>query len=352
MNTKLIEQSTKEEVIRGYSEDNKGFKCLLCGKYFTKGEIYDFNGKLYEAEKMVQLHIQESHESVLSSLLKLSSNDVGISDLQLGLLSLFAGGLSDKQISENLGVASSTIRNHRYKLREKERQAKVFLVIMELLEQKQGRVSKGTKSRIVKTEQTPTNSYTKLNNKTSIAENEVAAAVNKTEEVIMVRPNTAKASEIKDITQELNISIENYNRTDNINSKADGKNKTNIKEYETQSINNYIIEDTYNNSRQNDYLYVEGIGIDVSDEDKKTVLAMHLTEYGRLKSYPTTLKAQKIILEYVIESFIKEKKYVDSEVDIILMSIYVDYKILKRELIEQGFLSRSDKGGIYWVKGA
>ena len=54
----------------------------------------------------------------------------------------------------------------------------------------------------------------------------------------------------------------------------------------------------------------------------------------------------------MIQNFIKGKKYVDSEVNVILMSIYVDYKVLKRELIEQGFLSRSDKGGIYWVKGA
>ena len=58
---------------------------------------------------------------------------MGISELQLQLLNFFAEGLSDKEIAERLGVSSSTIRNHRYKLRERERQNKMFISLMELL---------------------------------------------------------------------------------------------------------------------------------------------------------------------------------------------------------------------------
>ena len=42
-----------------------------------------------------------------------------------------------------MGIAPSTVRNHRFKLREKEKQAKLFLALMESLEQE-------TKSKIEK----------------------------------------------------------------------------------------------------------------------------------------------------------------------------------------------------------
>lgn len=44
-----------------------------------------------------------------------------------------AEGISDKEMAKSLGVAPSTIRNHRYKLREKEKQARLFLTMMDLL---------------------------------------------------------------------------------------------------------------------------------------------------------------------------------------------------------------------------
>lgn len=49
------------------------------------------------------------------------------------MLVLIASGLTDKEIAIKLGVAQSTIRNHRYKLREKEKQSRLFLAMMELI---------------------------------------------------------------------------------------------------------------------------------------------------------------------------------------------------------------------------
>ena len=138
----LFENASREELVKGYKEEKQGYRCLLCGQYFAKGEIYPLHGKLFDAQKAVVLHIQEAHQSVLTHLLKMSPSAIGLSELQLELVNLFAGGLSDKEIANYLGVAGSTIRNHRYKLREKEKQAKIFLTIMELLEEKQ---SKGYK---------------------------------------------------------------------------------------------------------------------------------------------------------------------------------------------------------------
>src|SRR5688500_6099631 len=61
----------------------------------------------------------------------------GLTDHQKSLLRLFYQGKSDKEVQEELGLgSSSTIRHHRFALKEKERQAKSFVAMMELLKEK------------------------------------------------------------------------------------------------------------------------------------------------------------------------------------------------------------------------
>ena len=72
---------------------------------------------------------------LLNALLSLSREQTGLSESQQEILSLFAQGLSDAVIAQRLGISNSTVRNHRFKLKEKERQAKVFLSIMAHLEE-------------------------------------------------------------------------------------------------------------------------------------------------------------------------------------------------------------------------
>lgn len=131
----LFEGYSIEEIKQGFHEDQRGYTCLICGKRFDKGEIYSLSNKLYEGKKAIDLHIKSKHDSVKEVLLKTKANNMGISELQLQLLNFFANGISDKEIAEQLGVSGSTIRNHRYKLRERERQNKMFVSLMELLEQ-------------------------------------------------------------------------------------------------------------------------------------------------------------------------------------------------------------------------
>ena len=50
----------------------------------------------------------------------------GLSEVQLELLRMLAEGCTDKEIAAQKRVSPSTVRNHRFKLREKERQARLF----------------------------------------------------------------------------------------------------------------------------------------------------------------------------------------------------------------------------------
>lgn len=123
-----------EETKRGYVEEPEHYVCLLCGTKTEKGVIYQQDGAFYDAEKYMKVHIGKAHESVFDFLIGLDKKITGLSDHQNSLLRLFYQGKSDAEIQREMGIgSSSTIRNHRFVLKEKERQAKVFLVLMELL---------------------------------------------------------------------------------------------------------------------------------------------------------------------------------------------------------------------------
>lgn len=128
--------ATIEELANGYTYDalNDEYACLLCNESFEDGIIYPIDGILHEAKKAVKRHIEDAHNSVFDYLIQLDKKYTGLSQHQKEILHYFEKGLSDKEIVEAQGGGStSTIRNHRFKLKEKEKQAKVFLTLMNLL---------------------------------------------------------------------------------------------------------------------------------------------------------------------------------------------------------------------------
>ena len=136
MNNEQFWNADINEIKNGYIETDEKYQCIICGNSFTKGRIYEINSLLYDAEKAAKLHIEKEHVSVLHYIINMNSSFTGISETQRELIKLFYKGLSDKEISKELGIAQSTIRNHRFKLREKEKQSKLFLVMMGFLSEK------------------------------------------------------------------------------------------------------------------------------------------------------------------------------------------------------------------------
>ncbi|MEN6324857.1 MAG: DUF2087 domain-containing protein [Syntrophomonas sp.] len=133
----LFWNASLEEFKRGYIEEANGFTCLLCCKKLEKGIVYSEDGVLYEAERYMRVHIEKAHGSVFDYLINLDRKLTGLTDHQKCLMQLFYQGKSDSEVQEALGIGSaSTIRNHRFVLKEKERQSKVFLAMMELLKEK------------------------------------------------------------------------------------------------------------------------------------------------------------------------------------------------------------------------
>ncbi|MBT2759738.1 DUF2087 domain-containing protein [Paenibacillus sp. ISL-20] len=126
-----------DELKQGYIDEGSVWVCLLCGKMIEKGIIYPDQDVLYESERYMTVHIRREHGSVFQYLSGLDKKLTGLTEHQNRLLQLFYQGMNDKEVQQELGIGSaSTIRNHRFALKEKERQSKVLLTLMELLKGK------------------------------------------------------------------------------------------------------------------------------------------------------------------------------------------------------------------------
>ncbi|MEW9698681.1 DUF2087 domain-containing protein [Paenibacillus sp. SI8] len=126
-----------DELKQGYVQEGNYYTCLLCGKRTEIGLIYPEDSIYYEAERYMKHHIQAKHGSVFHYLIGLNKKLTGLTEHQNSLLKLFYEGKNDAEVQKELAIGSaSTIRNHRFGLKEKERQSKVFLAMMELLKEK------------------------------------------------------------------------------------------------------------------------------------------------------------------------------------------------------------------------
>ncbi len=145
----LFWNASENDRNNGYIILNTGCMCLLCGTVFEKGIIYENNGILYDVERYTAVHIEKEHGSVFDYIIGLDKKITGLSSHQCALLKLFYLNLSGHEIQKELAIGSaSTIRQHRFALKEKERQAKIFLTLMQNLKEKESKNKSGNEHKI------------------------------------------------------------------------------------------------------------------------------------------------------------------------------------------------------------
>ena len=111
------------EIAQGYVREGTTYVCLLCGTAFEAGRVYEMEGGLlYDAQGAAKRHVTQAHGTV--------------AELQQQLLKHISAGRADAEIAKHAGIAPSTVRSHRFKLREKEKQATLYLALMHSLAEK------------------------------------------------------------------------------------------------------------------------------------------------------------------------------------------------------------------------
>lgn len=110
--------------------------CIHCQARFWPGEIYEMDGRYFEAEKAAQRHLQKQHGDRLEALLYSGSRYLPLTGNQRQLLCSLHRGESDQQIARESGISPSTVRHQRFTLRERAKQARLFLAVYTLATQK------------------------------------------------------------------------------------------------------------------------------------------------------------------------------------------------------------------------
>lgn len=146
----LFWQANIEELKQGYIVRDELYICLTCGQCYDEEIIYPHGGLYYKAKRAVEEHIHREHGSVFETLLAMDKKYTGLSQIQTDLVEDFFTGLSDDVIAKKSGIAKSTVRNHRFRLKEKQKQAKIFLAIMSLVDEHENE-----KDRIINIHRTP-----------------------------------------------------------------------------------------------------------------------------------------------------------------------------------------------------
>lgn len=75
-----------------------------------------------------------------------------------------------------------------------------------------------------------------------------------------------------------------------------------------------------------------------------------LDELGLVKVWPGKQKNKLLVLEYLSTKFDYDRDYKETEVNNIIKRWHTfnDYFLLRRELIDRGFLGREPDGSRYW----
>jgi len=132
----IDDNANMEDLMRGWSQQDGVCHCLFCGEGFPVGDIFAVGERLVDAPTAARLHVERAHGGVFGALLAGGKKSTGLTEGQSRMLSLFYIGVPDGDIASALGISAATVRFQRFHLREKARQAKVFLALFALLERR------------------------------------------------------------------------------------------------------------------------------------------------------------------------------------------------------------------------
>lgn len=129
-----IQNISVDVLEKGYELREDCYECLFCTQQYDAHEVFPYEERFFTAEGMMKKHLEQVHRSPFHALLALDKKVTGLSDVQIDMLQYFFEGKSDQEIVAASNLTSvSTVRQHRFKLREKEKQAKIFIALMQLM---------------------------------------------------------------------------------------------------------------------------------------------------------------------------------------------------------------------------
>lgn len=81
----------------------------------------------------------------------------------------------------------------------------------------------------------------------------------------------------------------------------------------------------------------------------KDVLTNYLNEAGHVSQWPAKYSRQRLVLKYLSDKFTADRTYTEQEVNSVLREwhTFEDWAMLRRALIDEGFMQRDLNGTEY-----
>ena len=83
--------------------------------------------------------------------------------------------------------------------------------------------------------------------------------------------------------------------------------------------------------------------------DVDQVLRAFLDDAGRLRTMPARRHRRLMLLDHLAQLFEPGERFLETEVNRRLRAVHDDVAMLRRYLVDEGFLDRRD--GVYWRSG-
>lgn len=89
-----------------------------------------------------------------------------------------------------------------------------------------------------------------------------------------------------------------------------------------------------------------------TEKEKAQILKNTFISFSplRLGTFPFKPKKHLVVLTRIAEEFEQGRMYTEKETKELLGSIYEDYSLLRRLLVDYGFMDRTDDGARYWLR--
>lgn len=139
------EYFSEEDIRRGFSETEKSFVCVYCGREFEKGEIFKEGDRFFDAHRMAVSHAK-SHDDRIERLFEMGGKNLSLTENQKKLITLFSKGISDSDIAKEMNISPSTVRHQRFMFRERAKGARLFAALWSLAEEGK---TKGAKDSLI-----------------------------------------------------------------------------------------------------------------------------------------------------------------------------------------------------------
>jgi predicted transcriptional regulator len=118
--------------------------------------------------------------------------------------------------------------------------------------------------------------------------------------------------------------------------------------YNVYRFENETLENMSRRLLASDTLPAVAADVDVDAYDKK-VIQNYSNPDGSLKALPVQRKKLMVILNHIMKSFEKDRRYNEKEINEILERFHEDFVSLRRDLVDTGMLGRDKNGAEYWV---